>query len=183
MAKSLHFSFFAKKISKSLQRKRRNCERRKNENSNSFSAQIKWYYHAFQFPVVNRKTVDQKPLFCIFSSNFTVVLCSNVIKNFQIWNYFIILTNFLQNKCKIRDVSPIFFFAFFASFYLQRIFFAKIFFVCKDSSFAVQYILLPHMIWWCSHEKLGFYGIIFSEWLQYGLRLMFALYNTRALSK
>ena len=131
----------AKKISKSLQRKRRNCERRKNENSNSFSAQIKWYYHAFQFPVVNRKTVDQKPLFCIFSSNFTVVLCSNVIKNFQIWNYFIILTNFLQNKCKIRDVSPIFFFAFFASFYLQRIFFAKIFFVCKDSSFAVQYII------------------------------------------
>ena len=139
MAKSLHFSFFAKKISKSLQRKRRNCERRKNENSNSFSAQIKWYYHAFQFPVVNQKTVDQKTLFCIFSSNFTVVLCSNVIKNFQIWNYFIILTNFLQNKCKIRDVSPIFFFAFFASFYLQRIFFAKIFFVCKDSSFAVQY--------------------------------------------
>ena len=141
MAKSLHFSFFAKKISKSLQRKRRNCERRKNEDSNSFSAQIKWYYHAFQFPVVNRKKVDEKPLFCIFSSNFTVVLCSNVIKNFQIWNYFIILTNFLQNKCKIRDVSPIFFFAFFASFYLQRIFFAKIFFVCKDSSFAVQYNL------------------------------------------
>ena len=33
----------------------------------------------------------------------------------------------------------IFFFAFFASFSLQRIFFAKIFFVCKESLLAIQY--------------------------------------------
>ena len=33
----------------------------------------------------------------------------------------------------------IFFFAFFASFSLQRIFFAKIFFVCKESLFVIHY--------------------------------------------
>ena len=33
----------------------------------------------------------------------------------------------------------IFFFVFFASFSLQRIFFAKIFFVCKESLLAIQY--------------------------------------------
>ena len=36
----------------------------------------------------------------------------------------------------------IFFFAFFASFSLQRIFFAKIFFVCKESLLAIQYSVI-----------------------------------------
>ena len=45
---------------------------------------------------------------------------------------------------KNGEFQGIFFFALFASFSLQRIFFAKIFFVCKDSSFAVQYIYNTH---------------------------------------
>ena len=97
-------------------------------------------HFSFQWSI--KKIIDQKTLFCIFSPNFIVVLCSNFIKKFQISIFFIILTIFLQNKCKIGDLLPIFFVAFFVSFSLQRIFFAKIFFVCKDSKLLCDLILL-----------------------------------------
>ena len=61
------------------------------------------------------------------------------IKNSNFFLHFIILAIFQRNKCKIKDLLAIFFFAFFASFSLQRIFFANIFFVCKESLLGLQY--------------------------------------------
>ena len=83
-----------------------------------------------------------KNTFGIFFSNFIVVLCDNFFK-FEF--FFIILAIFLQNQGFIANI-------FFASLSLQRIFFAKIFFVCKDCSFAIQYIiaLLHHVEIWDS---------------------------------
>ena len=104
-----------------------------------FKLELKDLFIYFSSQWLTETIVDQKSLFGIFSPIFIVVLCDNFSKNFKFENFFIILAIFLQNKCKIRDLLPIFFFAFFASFSLQRIFFAKIFFVCKDSLFAPNY--------------------------------------------
>ena len=55
VAKSLHFSFFAKKRRKfqNICKESKEIAKEKNGNSNYFSAQTKGCYHAFQFPVVD----------------------------------------------------------------------------------------------------------------------------------
>ena len=78
---------------------------------------------------------SKNPVWYIFSISI-VDLCNNFFKfekNIEIFFHFMILAIFLQNKCKIGDLLAIFFFAFFASFSLQRIFIAKIFFFAKNS--------------------------------------------------
>ena len=94
----------------------------------------------FYFCISNVNYHDyHKPYLVYFSQFLLQYYVTNFSKNLKFEKVFMILAIFLRNKCKIRDLLPIFFFAFFASFSLQRIFFAKIFFVCKDSSFAAQY--------------------------------------------
>ena len=135
--KILKIKIFAKKAKK--------LRKNKNDNSNCFYAQIKGFYHKFQFSVVDRRS---KTLFGIYFSISIVDLCNNFFnkisclkKKIEIFFHFmILLAIFLQNKCKIGDLLAIFFFAFFASFSLQRIFFAKIFFFAKNS------LLVPSIV-------------------------------------
>ena len=74
----------AKKISKSLQRKRRNCERKRMKILTLFKLELKDLIIYFGFQRSTETIVDQKTLFGIFFSIFIVVLCNNIFKKFQI---------------------------------------------------------------------------------------------------
>merc|ERR1711894_522442 len=73
---SLHFSFFAKNEEnfKIFAKKAKKLRKNKNDNSNCFYAQIKGFYHKFQFSVVDRRS---KILFGIYFSISIVDLCNN----------------------------------------------------------------------------------------------------------
>ena len=100
----------------------------------------------FSFQWSTEKKLAKNSCFVNFPQVLLQFYVAILSKKFEFRNFFIILTFYLGKQCKIRDLSPIFFFAFFASSSLQRIFFAKIFFVCKDSSFAVQYRKDPTLL-------------------------------------
>ena len=74
--------FFA--LLKSLQRKRRNCERTITIILTVYMLKLKDFVINFSFQQSTETIVNQKTLFGIFFSNFIVVLCNNILKKFQI---------------------------------------------------------------------------------------------------
>ena len=88
--KILKIKIFAKKAKK--------LRKNKNDNSNCFYAQIKGFYHKFQFSVVDRRS---KTLFGIYFSISIVDLCNNFFnkisclkKNRNIFSFHDIIGNF-----------------------------------------------------------------------------------------
>ena len=86
--------------------------------------------HIFQFLLVDRNHSRSKnPIWYIFPNFY----CSFMWQIFQ--KHFKKVWFSRQNFLKMANFRE-----YFSLFSLQRIFFAKIFFVCKDSLFAIQYI-------------------------------------------